>query len=122
MTPVKGRTAHAIYSPAGGLITAPLLASAFGASGAYEWARRFQVEEQPGCVLRVRMETRRPPLPAERSSLLLQLAEVTANQYAIRLEFERELPLAPTGKFQYVVPLASQSHATRTSALDVSAH
>jgi phenylacetate-CoA ligase len=113
MTPVKGRTAHAIRMPSGGLITAPLLASAFGFSSAYDWARRFQVREEEGGALRVLVECHRPPSAEQRARLLDQLKDVTAHEYELRLELQNELALAPTGKFQYVVPLtrSNASHA-----------
>jgi phenylacetate-CoA ligase len=104
MTAVQGRSAHSIHGSAGRLITAPLLASAFGACGAYDWVRRFQVREQPNRILRVLIAPKRPPDQTERRALLRELHEVTNGEFAIELELRDELPLAPTGKFQYVVP------------------
>jgi phenylacetate-CoA ligase len=112
MTPVRGRTAHSIRTPGGGFITAPLLASAFGTSGAYEWAGRFQVHEQEGAVLRVLLETRRLPSAQERERLLAELERVTDHQFSLQLQLEGALQLAPTGKFQYVVPLGSGTRAS----------
>jgi phenylacetate-CoA ligase len=107
MTPVRGRTAHSIRTAGGGFITAPLLASAFGFSGAYDWAGRFQVHEQESSLLRVLVETRRVPSAVEQARLLAELDRVTGQQYALQLQLEQALQLAPTGKFQYVVPLGS---------------
>jgi phenylacetate-CoA ligase len=104
MTPVQGRTSHAIEAPGGRLITAPLLASAFGACGAYEWVRRFQVQEKEGSSLCARIVTFRLPEDGERSALVQALQDVTGGSFKIELELCDELPLAPTGKFQYVVP------------------
>jgi phenylacetate-CoA ligase len=105
MTAVQGRTAHSIRGSGGRLITAPLLASAFGACGAYDWVRRFQVREQENGVLCALVVPKRPPDEMERRTLLRQLHEVSGGEFTIELELRDELPLAPTGKFQYVVPL-----------------
>jgi hypothetical protein len=109
MTAVQGRTAHSIRASAGRLITAPLLASSFGACRAYDWARRFQVQEREGGVLCVLVVAARLPTEAERRALIGQLREVTGGEFTIELEFRDELPLAPTGKFQYVVPAAQKA-------------
>jgi phenylacetate-CoA ligase len=109
MTAVQGRTAHSIRGSAGRLITAPLLASAFGACGAYDWVRRFQVREHEHGVLCTLVAPKRLPDEMERQALLRQLSEVTGGEFTIELELTDELPLAPTGKFQYVVPLPERS-------------
>jgi hypothetical protein len=67
--------------------------------------RRFQVREQENGVLRALVEPKRLPDETERRTLLHRLHEVTGGEFAIELELRDELPLAPTGKFQYVVPV-----------------
>jgi phenylacetate-CoA ligase len=109
MTPVQGRTSHSITGPGGQLITAPLLANAFGACGSYEWVRRFQVHEAEDRLLRVLIEPKRPPHDAETRALISQLARTVGEVFTLELELRKELPLAPTGKFQFVVPLADRS-------------
>ena len=111
MTAVQGRTAHSIRASGGRLITAPLLASAFGACGAYDWVRRFQVREQENGVLCAIVVPGRLPTESERQTLLRQLRDVTGGEFTIELELRDELPLAPTGKFQYVVPAREKSQA-----------
>ena len=105
MTPVQGRSAHAIRSADGRLVTAPLVAGAFGAAGAYAWVRRFQVREEAQRVLRVLVEPRRAPSETESAALVRQLEALLGAGFAIRIEHVTEIPLAPSGKFQYVVPL-----------------
>jgi phenylacetate-CoA ligase len=113
MTAVQGRTAHSIRGSGGRLITAPLLASAFGACGAYDWVRRFQVREHENGVLCALVAPKRPPDEMERRALLHRLHEVTGGEFVIELELRDELPLAPTGKFQYVVPLPERARSGR---------
>jgi phenylacetate-CoA ligase len=117
MTAIHGRTAHAIAAPGGRLITAPLLASAFGACGAYDWARRFQVQERENGTLCALVVPSRVPDESERHALLQSLRDVTGGAFALELELRDDLPLAPTGKFQYVIPAGGRQCFQRTAAL-----
>ena len=115
MTPVQGRTAHTITHPSGWLVTAPSIASAFSRAEAYAWVRRLQVHEEEGEKLRVLLEVRHAPSENERARLLEYLRDVTRRHYEIALDIVREIPPAPNGKHQYVVPMQS-STAKRASA------
>ena len=105
MTPVKGRTSHTIVGPNGELITAPLVSSALSAAKAYQWVGRFQLREQGSSHLRLLVEPIRDPLPAQIEAVMSQLTMTVGPSYRIDLELREELPLAPSGKYQYVVPL-----------------
>ena len=115
MSPVQGRTAHALVGAGGQLVTAPLLAAAFGQSGSYTWVKRFQLREEiDGCV-RVLVEQRREPTAAEREALLSALRQLIEPTFVVRLEPTDSIPLAPSGKFQWIVPLAGSRGATRAA-------
>lgn len=105
LTRVQGRTAHAIRRPDGGLIITPLITNLLGRAQAYEWVRQFQVREQPGRQLRVLLATRRPPSDAQRSALADVLQSGVGSDFQIILELVDQIPLAPSGKLQFLVPL-----------------
>lgn len=106
MTPVQGRTAHAIVGARGELITGPLVAAAFGQCGAYGWTRRFQLREDEGGTLRLLVQTTRAADPVERRALVEHVQALVGTQYRVALEMTASLPLAPSGKFLYIVPQA----------------
>jgi phenylacetate-CoA ligase len=107
MTTVQGRTSHTITGPAGQQVTGPLLATAFGACGAYEWVRRFQVHEAADGLLRILVEPRREPHSQDTTQLLAAIERTIGSVFTLQLELIEELPLAPNGKFQFVLPLSS---------------
>lgn len=109
MTPVHGRTSHTIVGPQGQLITAPVVAGTVALANGYEWVRRFQLREQEGNVLLFLVEPHREPLEAQRNDLIAKLASMAGPRFTVRLELRDELPLTPSGKYQYVVPLAQPS-------------
>lgn len=104
---VQGRTAHAIRRADGSLITTPFITSLFGRVDAHEWVRRFQVREESGRRLRFLLDIRRQPAAAERLRLQNSVVTALGRDFQIDLEFVDNIPNAPTGKLQYVVPLAS---------------
>jgi phenylacetate-CoA ligase len=105
MTVVKGRTSHTITGPKGEQITAPLVSSALSAANAYRWVSRFQLREQESNCLRLLVVPSSDPLPAQVEVLMSQLTTTVGPSYRIDLELREDLPLAPSGKYQYVVPL-----------------
>jgi phenylacetate-CoA ligase len=113
MTRVEGRTAHAIRRPHGGLITTPVITSLFGRANAYEWVRRFQVREEPGFRLGILLETRQPPSEAQLATLAATLQEGVGPDFQVVLAMVDRIPLAPSGKLQFLVPLAPQPGGSR---------
>jgi phenylacetate-CoA ligase len=106
MTRVQGRTAHTIVSPDGRLFTAVTMGSIFKAARAYEWVRRFQVREEENYLILILVEPHREPSEAQTGNLLAEMEKILDAPYSFRLEMRDELPLAPSGKYQYLVPLS----------------
>ncbi|MGH7580809.1 MAG: phenylacetate--CoA ligase family protein [Gemmatimonadales bacterium] len=107
LTRVHGRTAHAIRRTSGALITTPLVTSLFGRAHAHEWVRGFQVREEPGRRLRFLLSVRRPPSEDQRSALTLSVESAVGEEFEIAFEVVDRIPAAPSGKLQFLVPLAS---------------
>jgi len=107
LTRVHGRTAHAIRRTSGALITTPLVTSLFGRAHAHEWVRGFQVREEPGRRLRFLLSVRRPPSEDQRSALTLSVESAVGEEFEIAFEVVDQIPAAPSGKLQFLVPLAS---------------
>jgi len=107
ITRVHGRTAHAIRRADGGLITTPFVTSLFGRAHAHEWVRGFQVREEPGRRLRFLINVRRPPSDDQRNQLTLSVESAVGQEFQIAFEVVDRIPAAPSGKLQFVVPLAS---------------
>jgi phenylacetate-CoA ligase len=105
LTRVHGRTAHAIRRPSGALITTPLVTSLFGRAAAHSWVRRFQVREEPGGHLRFLVDVRRPPYEAERHTLTEIVESSVGSDFEIAIEIVDQIPMAPNGKLQFLVPL-----------------
>ena len=108
MTRVQGRTAHVIRRPDGALITTPLITSLFGRVDAHDWVRRYQVREEPGQRLRFLLNVRRPPSATQRQALTQSVEAGVGADFRVSIEFVDEIPAAPSGKLQYLVPLARQ--------------
>jgi phenylacetate-CoA ligase len=111
MTKVQGRTSHAIVGPQGELITAPMIAGAITAASAYQWVRRFQLREQENNILQLLVQPACDPLPSQVDALQTQLKQAVGASFTVELQLRDDLPLAPTGKYQHVVPLPAQGHA-----------
>ena len=107
LTRVQGRTAHALRRSNGALITTPYITSLFGRVDAHDWVRRYQVREEPGRRLRFLLDVRRPPTPAQHTRLRKSVETAVGEDWQVAFEFVDRIPNAPTGKLQYVVPLAS---------------
>lgn len=107
ITRVHGRTAHAIRRASGALITTPFVTSLFGRAHAHEWVRGFQVREEPGRRLRFLINVRRPPSDDQRNELTLSVESAVGQEFQIAFEVVDRIPAAPSGKLQFVVPLAS---------------
>jgi phenylacetate-CoA ligase len=107
LTRVQGRTAHALRRANGALLTTPYITSLFGRVDAHDWVRRFQVREEPGRQLRFLLDVRRPPTPAQHTRLRTSVETAVGEDWQVEFEFVDRIPNAPTGKLQYVVPLAS---------------
>lgn len=108
LTRVHGRTAHAIRRPGGALITTPLITSLFGRAMAHSWVRRYQVREEPGRQLRFLLATRRAPSPVEGDTLSQIVHDSVGHDFTVSIEIVDQIPAAPNGKLQFLVPLASQ--------------
>lgn len=107
LTRVQGRTAHALRRPNGAIITTPYITSLFGRVDAHDWVRRFQVREEPGRQLRFLLDVSRPPSPAQHKRLRTSVETAMGEDWQVEFEFVNGIPNTPTGKLQYVVPLAS---------------
>jgi phenylacetate-CoA ligase len=107
LTRVQGRTAHAIRRADGAHITTPFITSLFGRVDAHEWVRRFQVREEAGHRLRFLLDVRRQPTASERLRLQNSVVTALGQGFHVGFEFVDNIPNAPSGKLQYVVPLAS---------------
>lgn len=106
LTRVHGRTAHAIRRHTGAPITTPMVTALFGRAQAYEWVRRFQVREESGGQLRFLLDVRRVPSEEQRTSLVRTLHSGLGSEFHIHLEMVDQIPSAPSGKLQFLVPLA----------------
>jgi len=107
LTRVQGRTAHALRRLDGALVNTPLITSLFGRVDAHDWVRRFQVREEPGRQLRFLLDVRQPPSPAQHHRLRRSVETALGQDFRVEFEFVDRIPYAPSGKLQYVVPLAS---------------
>ena len=108
LTRVHGRTAHAIRRPSGALITTPLISSLFGRAMAHSWVRRYQVREEPGRQLRFLLAARRPPSEIEGNTLTQIVKASVGHDFEVAIEIVDQIPMAPNGKLQFLVPLASR--------------
>ncbi|MBA3554341.1 MAG: hypothetical protein H0W29_06245, partial [Gemmatimonadales bacterium] len=106
LTRVQGRTAHAIRRPSGGLITTPVITSLIGRAQAYEWVYQFQVREEPGRRLRFLVDARRPPSEVQRRELTRTIESALGQDFRITVEMVERIEPAPSGKLQFLVPLA----------------
>lgn len=104
---VQGRTAHAIRRPNGSLITTPYVTSLFGRVDAHDWVRRFQVREEPNRHLRFLLDVRRAPSQDQHRAFRNSVETAVGQDFQIEVEFVDHIPNAPSGKLQYLVPLAS---------------
>ncbi len=112
MTCLKGRTAHAIRRQDGGLITGPLITGVFGACGAYRWVRSFQLREEQPRRLHILIERRRSPIDDEKALLLAKLTDAIGPGFTLNLAYVEEIPVAPNGKRQFIVPLPRETATT----------
>jgi phenylacetate-CoA ligase len=108
LTRVHGRTAHVIRRPSGALITTPLITSLFGRAMAHSWVRRYQVREEPGRQLRFLLATRRAPSVIEGDTLSQIVHDSVGRDFNVSIEIVDQIPAAPNGKLQFLVPLASR--------------
>lgn len=105
MSRVQGRSAHVIRRPNGAPIVTPFVTSLFGRVDAHDWVRRFQVREEPGGQLRFLVSPRRPPTEAQHANLARSIEAGVGQDFRVVLELVEEIPPAPSGKLQYLVPL-----------------
>lgn len=113
ITRVQGRTAHAIRRRNGALITTPVITSLIGRAQAYEWVRGFQVREEPGSRLHFLLQPRRPPSDAQRIALAETVEAAMGPEFRISFQDVEEIPAAPSGKLQFLVPLPAAQSASR---------
>jgi phenylacetate-CoA ligase len=109
MTRVLGRSSHTVRSPTGKILMSTHVGLAFGRIGAEAWVARYQAREMEVGRLMISIVTRRPPTEAELRALLASFTEVLEGEFQVELEIVDDLPLAPNGKFQYLVPRSSQA-------------
>lgn len=108
---VQGRTAHAIRRPNGALITTPLITSLFGRAMAHSWVRRYQVREEPGGQLRFLVNLRQRPSDTEWRTFEQIVESTVGDDFEVAIEFVDQIPMAPNGKLQYLIPLARERTA-----------
>jgi hypothetical protein len=65
------------------------------------------VREEPGRRLRFLINVRRPPSEDQRSALTLSVESAVGEEFQIAFEVVDRIPAAPSGKLQFLVPLAS---------------
>lgn len=106
ITAVQGRTAHCIVARDGLRISSAFVAAAVGNCGAYAWVRRWQLREEVRGQLCLLVETRRPPRSNEEAELLAALRGLFGESARVTLQITAAIPLAPSGKFQLIVPCA----------------
>ncbi len=111
MSRVHGRTAHAIRRPSGALITTPLITSLFGQAMAHTWVRRYQVREEPGGHLRFLVNLRQRPSDAEWRTFERVVESTVGDDFEVAIEFVDQIPVAPNGKLQYLIPLPREKSA-----------
>lgn len=111
MSRVQGRTAHAIRRPNGALITTPLITSLFGRAMAHSWVRRYQVREEPGGQLRFLVNLRQRPSDTEWRTFEQIVESTVGDDFEIAIEFVDQIPMAPNGKLQYLIPLTREKSA-----------
>lgn len=111
LSPVQGRTRHVIRTPDGRALYGILLSRVIGP---FHEVRRWQLRQTASdrlSLLVVRSPTWRPEAEEE-------IAQNLAEKFGPALRFEvvpvEDIPLAPTGKFQAIVPLA-ESRGSATS-------
>lgn len=108
ITPVQGRTAHTIRGSRGELVTAPLVArrpSVRAAPTTGRAASRCARPRRRSCGCSWRRRARRARQSDARCSRGIQA--VIGPGHSVGLEIVPSLPLAPSGKFQHVVPRAA---------------
>jgi phenylacetate-CoA ligase len=111
MSRVHGRTAHAIRRPNGALITTPLITSLFGQAMAHTWVRRYQVREEPGGHLRFLVNLRQRPSDTEWRTFEKVVESTVGDDFEVAIEFVDQIPMAPNGKLQYLIPLPREKTA-----------
>ena len=111
MSRVHGRTAHAIRRPNGALITTPLITSLFGQAMAHRWVRRYQVREEPGGQLRFLVNLRQRPSDTEWRTFEEIVESTVGADFEVAIEFVDQIPMAPNGKLQYLIPLPRERSA-----------
>ncbi len=111
MSRVHGRTAHAIRRPNGALITTPLITSLFGQAMAHSWVRRYQVREEPGGQLRFLVNLRQRPSESEWRTFEKVVESTVGDDFEVAIEFVDQIPMAPNGKLQYLIPLPREKTA-----------
>jgi len=107
MTPVQGRSTHVLRTPSGGRITAAFLASGIVRAGAESWVARYQIRERALGEIEVGVVARRQPTAGELQLLRDRYAELLYGEFTVSVRLEDDIPLAPNGKFQFVIPLAN---------------
>ena len=111
MSRVQGRTAHVIRRLDGSPLTTPLVTSFFGRVDAHDWVRRYQVREEGGRRLRFLISVRQAPSDAQRERLFRSIETGVGAGFTVGYEFVDQIPAAPSGKLQYLVPLSRQWEA-----------
>lgn len=109
MTPVQGRSSHALRTVSGKQITSAYVAPAITMANAESWVSRYQIRERAVGDLLVSIIARRQPTESESERLKKTYEALLGDEFKIALTLVAELPLAPSGKFQTLVPLANES-------------
>lgn len=111
LSPVQGRTRHVIRTPDGRALYGILLSRVIGP---FHEVRRWQLRQTASDRLSLLVV----PSPTWRPEAAQEIARHLAEKFGAALRFEvvpvEDIPLAPTGKFQAIVPLP-ESRAPPTS-------
>ncbi|MGH3995238.1 MAG: hypothetical protein ACRDSN_22585, partial [Pseudonocardiaceae bacterium] len=66
----------------------------------------FQVREEPGRQLRLLLDVRQAPSAAQWNRLTEMMESGVGPEFGVAIEIVDQIPAAPSGKLQFVVPLA----------------
>lgn len=106
MTPVQGRSTHVLPTPAGGRVTAAYLATGIVRADAESWVARYQIRERALGHIEVGVVARREPAASEVMRLRDEYVRLLGGVFVVEISLETDIPLAPNGKFQFVIPLS----------------
>ncbi len=112
MRPVEGRTVHTIRSPDGRVINTITVSSILATS---EEVGRYQVRQTAADELRVLVIPTDKWSPGAETAIRAKFVERLGNAFRYEVERVDALPVAPSGKFQTIIPLETGDGAPASS-------